>query len=167
MLLGHLYDNNSIVNIEEIGEGSSALLCLTDNIQCCWPPWRKWSHWYFPNGSYVGHYGAFDSLYRNRGPSVVHLHRRNNATMPNGVFHCTIPDINGIYQNIYVGIYSLENGKLELIHIMLSICMIHAYIGSPAIISVLFERNTTTLICTSTPQWSTYYCHLEEEWCTC
>ena len=122
MLLGHLYGNNSIVNIEEIGEGSSSLLCLTNNIQCCRHYYLSsvttYPHWYFPNGSYVERYGYFDSLYRNRGPSVVRLHRRNNATMPNGVFHCTIPDINGTDQKIYVGLYTLENGKLELTHIM-------------------------------------------------
>ena len=43
---------------------------------------------------------------------MVRLHHRNNATMPNGVFHCTIPDISGTNQNIYVGIYTPENGEL-------------------------------------------------------
>lgn len=117
MLHGHHYGNNSIVNIEEIGEGSSCLLCLTNNIQCCFPSDLRrlnitYPYWYFPNGEYVRIYGSFDSFYRNRGPSVVRLHHRYNSTMPNGVFYCNIPDINGTFQNIYVGIYSLENGKL-------------------------------------------------------
>lgn len=120
LFLGHLYGNNSIVNIEEIGEGSSSLLCLTDNIQCCFPYELRmfnitYPHWYFPNGSEIAFRksGIYESFYRNRGPSVVRLHRRHNATVPNGVFHCTMPDINRTNQTLYIGVYSLRNGILS------------------------------------------------------
>ena len=114
------------MNIEEIGEDSNSLLCLTSNIHCCrrrdlWLDYIiTFLHWYFPNGSYVEYmdYMYSNSLYRNRGPSVVRLHRRHNAMIPNGIFHCNITNINGTFQNIYVGIYTSENGKLELLHIM-------------------------------------------------
>ena len=102
------------MNVEEIGEGSSALLCLTNNTQCCSLIFHtNRPEWYFPNGSQVGIKGnGYNSFYRNRGHSVARLNRRYDTTMPNGVFHCTIPDINGTNQNIYVGIYTPENGEL-------------------------------------------------------
>ena len=53
------------------------------------------------------------SIYRNRGPSVVRLNRRNNAMMPTGVFRCEIPDASGTNQNVYVGVYSWGIGKLH------------------------------------------------------
>ena len=110
LLHGHLYSNNSIVNINDIGEGVRALFCLTNNIQCCIVNKRKW-HWYFPNGSYVSIPGSGGDIYRLRGPSFVYLHRRNSVTMPTGVFRCVIPDVNGTIQNVYTGIYTEGNGE--------------------------------------------------------
>ncbi len=37
MLSGKSYLNNSMVSIREIGECNSALLCVTDNQNCCSP----------------------------------------------------------------------------------------------------------------------------------
>ena len=68
--------------------------------------------WYFPNnGSAVRVGGSRDSIYRNRGPSVVRLNRRNNATMPTGVFRCEIPDASGTSQIIYLGVYLQGEGE--------------------------------------------------------
>ena len=67
-------------------------------------------NWYFPNESAVGTEKT-DSFYKNRGPSVVRLHRRNNTTGPSGIYHCTIPDNTGTNQNIFVGIYPMEEGE--------------------------------------------------------
>ena len=35
LLNGVLYGNNSIVTLDEIGEDSAALFCLTNKIDCC------------------------------------------------------------------------------------------------------------------------------------
>ena len=122
LLRGHLHGNNSIVNINDIGESSRALLCLTNNIMCCRPSHALYRdlvftwHWYFPNGSAI-QFGSpqfnFYDFYRNRGFSVVRLHRRNYVTMPapTGMFRCVIPDANGTNQNVYVGIYTEGNGE--------------------------------------------------------
>ena len=111
-LKGSIYSNHSLVNISDIGEGSAALHCFTNKSDCCRRSEGQVSgEWYFPgNGSTVGTSGGAGSIYRNRGPSVVRLNRRNNAMMPSGVFRCEIPDANGTNQNIYVGVYSVENG---------------------------------------------------------
>ena len=98
------------MTISDIGVKNNSLLCLTNNTQCCrssdTPPGEGGvGEWYFPNnGSAVGVGGAGGSMYRNRGPSMVRLHRRNSAMMPTGVFHCEIPGASGTI-SVYVGIY--------------------------------------------------------------
>ena len=48
--------------------------------------------WFYSNGSEVDIAMSGDGFYRNRGPSVVRLNRRNNATSPEGQFCCVVPD---------------------------------------------------------------------------
>ena len=112
-LRGRFYGNNSIITLNDIGEDSLSLLCYTNNTQCCRTagPVREW---YYPDGSMVRVMGSGDDIYRDRGPSVVRLHRRNSAMMPTGVFHCEIPDASGTSQNIYVGIYPQGDGEITL-----------------------------------------------------
>ena len=50
-LNGTVYQNNSIVTLEDIGEGDAALLCLTDQTACCIHP--TLADWFFPNGTGV------------------------------------------------------------------------------------------------------------------
>lgn len=117
---GTVYSNNSIVTFGsgEASDDITALLCLTNNLGCC----RRNIHthankgeWYFPSGSQVRTYGNGDAIYRNRGPSVVRLHHRNNAIPPTGIFHCKIPAVNEVYSSIYVGIYPEGDGSPALI----------------------------------------------------
>ena len=114
LLGGSFYGNNSVVTISDIGEGSEALHCLTNKVDCCSSLEGQASgEWYFPgDGSTVGTSGGGGSIYRNRGPSVVRLNRRDNAMMPTGVFRCEIPDASGTNQNVYVGVYPGAIGKL-------------------------------------------------------
>ena len=103
LLGGSIYANNSVVAIDAISVGSGALYCLTNRLECC----RRSDgalagQWYFPNGTAVGTSADGVSIYRTRGPSEILLNRRNNATMPTGVFRCEIPDASGITQNVYV-----------------------------------------------------------------
>ena len=133
LLNGVLYGNNSIVTLDEIGVGSAALFCLTSKTDCC-----RFSDtpagvgeigdWFYPNGSKVYFFGG--DIYRGRGRSFVHLLRRNNAQAI-GVFRCVVPDASGTNQQIYVGVYP-ENS------------------GSPSIASLLYNRSTLILTCTST-----------------
>ena len=99
---GYIYENNSIVTVDEIAENDGALLCYTNNVECCES--SRQGEWYFPNGTTVGTSGDGSGFYRNRGPSVVRLNRRNNAMMPTGVFRCEIPDASGTNQSIYIRI---------------------------------------------------------------
>ena len=97
------YSNNSEVAITDIGSGDEeSLFCITDNPNCCRQ--NSMGKWYFPNMSEVRINGTGDSFYRDRGPSVVRLHRRHYVTMPTGEFCCEVPDEDGVNQKICITI---------------------------------------------------------------
>ena len=112
-LRGTTYQNNSLVTLEDIGEGDDALLCLTDNRMCCAraqsPGGGILGNWYYPNGTGVANYGVMWGFYRNRGQSVVRLNRRRGGE--NGIYCCEIPDINSVTQFIYIGVYTANTGE--------------------------------------------------------
>ena len=114
-LNGTTYQNNSVVTLEDIGEGDDALRCITDQRNCCRPPYtgengQGMGNWFFPNGTRVP--SSSNQWSRNRGLSVVYLYRRRGGT--DGIYHCKIPDTSNIAQTIYIGVYSKSNGKPSL-----------------------------------------------------
>ena len=110
-LKGTFLPNNSIVLLSGIGEGSSALFCLTDRVACCSSDETRRGLWNYPNSSSVP--GGTGPIYRTRGPSSILLNRKSSATQPTGIFRCDIPNENGIIQNISIGIYShTDEGQL-------------------------------------------------------
>ena len=110
------YTNNSVVNITDIGTGSAALRC-TSTIRrgCCFSGPPPGTHWYFPNETRVERFNTLP-YYRNRTdarrspPGTVLLHRNAGATTT-GIFRCDILDANGIFQSLYVGIYTATTGE--------------------------------------------------------
>ena len=112
------YTNNSVVNITDIGTGSAALLCTTTFEPCCFSGPPPGTHWYFPNGSRVERFNTLP-YYRSRidawsrHPPVtgtVILHRNSWATTT-GVFRCETRNARGVFQSIYVGIYTATTGE--------------------------------------------------------
>ena len=114
-LNGVQYTSNSVVTITDIGTDSAALHCTTTFIPCCFSGPPPGTHWYFPNGSQVERFSTLP-YYRSRidaqlsPPGAVLLHRNPGATTT-GVFHCEIRDATGIFQSIYVGIYTTTTGE--------------------------------------------------------
>ena len=101
------------MTISDIGERDNALLCITNNSTCC--KTDKKGDWYYPNGSSVESNSTGDDLYRNRGRSVVRLHRRNNILSPTGMYHCDIPDNKtSDLKSIYIGLYSAGEGVFNI-----------------------------------------------------
>ena len=93
--------NNSDLPIMMVGnESKEALLCFTDLLT---NDTGEVGLWYFPNSSAVEESG---DVYTTRGDGVVRLHRKDNVTMPTGLYRCEIPDASGTYQSIYVNIES-------------------------------------------------------------
>ena len=109
------YTNNSLVTITDIGTGSSTLICTTTYWRCCFSVPPPGTHWYFPNGSRVDRINTLP-YYRSRTstfvspPGTVLLHRNPEGTTT-GIFRCEIQDANGIFQSLYVGIYTATTGK--------------------------------------------------------
>ena len=94
--------------MSDIGEGGKALTCVTDGIVCCS---TNEGEWMYPNNTQVPIDRAGLDFYRNRGPQVVRLNRRNNAVSPTGQYRCSIPDANGVPQTLVANII----GELDVI----------------------------------------------------
>ena len=102
-LKGVRYENNSVVNIHTIGEGDSALLCKTDNPDCC--SCSRLGTFYNPCGAQVPAYSSqHQCFYRKRGDQVIRLNRKNGTSSPTGRYTCEIPDADGITQKIFINI---------------------------------------------------------------
>ena len=109
------YQNNSIVSLEDIGEGNdTALRCITNLTACCRPPYTGENgpglgNWFFPNGTVVPSSGTDGDIYRTRGQMVVYLNRRRGGVA--GIYRCDIPDSTNVTQSIYIGVYTAGTGE--------------------------------------------------------
>ena len=141
-LNGKTYQNNSLVALKDIGEVNNSLLCLTGNTACCSraqvPGRGILGDWFYPNGTRVPntiigltrlYYGQpiIWEFYRNRGPSVVRLHRRRGGVT--GIYRCVIPDTAGVDQTLYIGVYTASTGKPLVSHLAYYIltCVCESY----------------------------------------
>ena len=108
---GVQYPNNSIVNIEDVGEGVDAVACQTDRIHCCRD--YRIGEWYYPNRSNVPIEGRGALFYRNRSDEgLVLLHRRNHniiTASSTGLFCCVLPDASGVIQTLCIGLLLIGN----------------------------------------------------------
>ena len=130
---GAILANNSEISITLIGEeADKALLCTTDLYQFYHETNNTLDNigqWYFPNGSIIETNGH---IFVSRGLDVVRLHRRNNVTMPTGMFVCEIPDASGTNQSIYIRVSGPSNNDSSIV----------LPIGISVSISVLFPSMT-------------------------
>ena len=114
VLNGTVIPNHGLVLLEDIGESDAqSLLCLTNRTDCCQPPHSpggEIGNWFFPNISQVLGIDDGWDFYRNRGPSVVRMHRRRGGVT--GIYYCKIPDDNAGVQILYVGVYTNTTGQL-------------------------------------------------------
>ena len=110
-LRGTIYQNNSLVTLEDISEGDGALLCLTDQIACCRPPYALLSlgNWFFPNGTRVQSSSALWDIHRTRGQMLLRLQRRRGGVT--GIYSCVIPDATNVTKTIYIGVYTANTGE--------------------------------------------------------
>ena len=118
LLGGMLLPNNSRVLLSVIGEGSSALFCLTDREACCSGSNNRGA-WKSPSGSSVSESSSSDSFYVVKGFSSVQLNRRSSVTEPTGAFTCLIPSANNsAAQSLFIGIFN----DIEGIYIVYTPC---------------------------------------------
>ncbi len=106
---GIQYPNNSILNVEDIGEGDHALACQTDRRPCCRN--IRIGEWYYPNHTRVPVEYAGATFYRNRSDEgLVLLHRQNHETASStGLFCCVLPDASDISHTMCIGLLPIGN----------------------------------------------------------
>ena len=115
-LNGELIPNNSIVLISDIGEGSSALYCLTDRELCCSrAAGAARGLWRGPEGNVDTNPNA--GINSIRGFSSIRLSRKSRTVMPTGVYTCLIPsssDTVSTSTTLRIGIVSsISDGKFH------------------------------------------------------
>ena len=112
-----MVSNNSILELTDIGDidsGGTPLICATQLTPCCATFGDRHGEWFYPNGTHVPVMGANYSFYRIRRDAEIGvlggalLNRRFDAMAPNGIYQCVIPDIDGLNQTLYVGLYTIE-----------------------------------------------------------
>ena len=116
-LNGTTYQNNSLVTLEDVGEGDDALFCMTEYSTCCKQP--ALGNWFFPNGTRVPSSGNNWDFHRSRSDMAVLLHRRRSGE--DGVYSCVAPDALNVTQTIYIGIYTADTGE-QYINILQCLC---------------------------------------------
>ena len=132
---------------------SVTLFCLTPSTDCCSSSETPNAdtvirEWYIPDGSLLS--TASTAFTRGQVSSAVSLNRVSSGASPTGVFRCELPDASGTSQSLYVGIYSEHDGETSDCTKCSMIDSALTCTGSPTITSLLFDRNSTTLTCTST-----------------
>ena len=116
ILKNKAYQNNSLVSLEDIGEGHDSLYCIANTSACCRPPYapRALGNWFFPNGTRVPSSGLNWDFHRTRGRMVVLLQRRRGGE--NGMYRCVVPDATNVIQTIYIGVYTGSPSEFPLDH---------------------------------------------------
>ena len=116
---GITYPNNTIVLLEDIGEGDNALLCVSNNTDCCGVPSSFRGEFFYPNGTVVPTQSADHSFYRNRGPGFIRLNQRANAVNPLlGRYRCEILNDVGVIQRLFINIGECTcSTSIQIVHI--------------------------------------------------
>ena len=141
----------TLTDIGDIFNGP-ALFCLTPSTDCCSATETPneatvTREWYLPDGRLPP---AGTSFNIEQVSSAVMFYC-NGVTSPTGVFRCDVPDASGTSQSIFVGIYPLTDGKrYSRFYVRYDYIPQYQNTGSPSITALRFDRNNTTLTCTST-----------------
>ena len=136
--------NNTMVVVDDIGEGDNALFCITDNSACC----RSTSQgeFRFPNGSLVPTANAQQDFYRNRGSQFIRLNRRNGASSPLGKYSCDIPNASGVSQRIFLKVGKPFSGPFKMPSHQSSTIMLTRDLYACLKFMVLLEKKVTRRI---------------------
>ena len=131
-----VYANNSVIDINLVGEGypglsqitdGGALECHTDDTTCCRgidnPDGPGRGEWYYPNGTVVPRPGGGTGFYRTRGHMVIRLNRveGSDTSSLTGVYRCVIPGAGGVTITRFVTL----SQSCEFCSVLLEIYIIH------------------------------------------
>ena len=116
-----LVNANSNILITDIGEGDcGALRCYTDLSECCGDSDTPdevgaLGQWIYPNGSVIGTRSDGQDFYVDRGPGVVRLSRRSNATATTGQFCCELPDATARNTRICLNVVGQSHSHITIL----------------------------------------------------
>ncbi len=103
------YDNNTKLEPSDIGEGVFALGCHTELTTCCRdqdnPNGEALGDWVGPDGNSLPE-TRDDGFYMTREMSSVSFNLPANATVPGGLYCCTIPRAGGVTEIFCVDVQS-------------------------------------------------------------
>ena len=102
VLKSSVYLNNSVITLDEIGEGEDALICKTNNRDCCATPPNRVGEFFYPKGDAVPIRSRAEDFYRNRGDGEIRLNRIVGSIAVSGRFSCAIPDASGMIQVAFI-----------------------------------------------------------------
>lgn len=123
-LRGVQYHDNDIIDISDVAENNSALICQTNLRPCCRTGFHA-DEWYYPNGTAVPIEGTGSDIYWNRGDDgTVKLNRRSNVNHPAGIYRCEVPDEYNITQTLHIGLLNSGHNNYG-IAIALRLCIHH------------------------------------------
>ena len=89
--------------MDRVGEGEDgALICRTDEMDCCGTIPNRFGQFYYPHGDQVPIKSTDHGFYCNRGDQMIRLNRREGADSPTGTYRCEIPDASGEIRNLYI-----------------------------------------------------------------
>lgn len=97
-----VYLNNSMIPLQNVGEGDNALICVTNKQDCCGTPSNRMGEFLYPNGDQVPIRSHGDNFYRQRGEREIYLNRKFGITSPAGTYSCVIPDATGTIRTLYI-----------------------------------------------------------------
>ena len=106
--------NNSLVSLDDIGEGADALFCKTDKMPCCG---ETDGNWYLPDGTLVPSDTITSNsrnLYvtRDANHSVgLNSIQASGVNKSHGIYSCKILDRQNDIKYLYVGIYPPTEGE--------------------------------------------------------
>ena len=118
-LSGLNYSNNSVVDLADIGyNNTTGLICHTN--YSTGHGYKLGSRWWYPgNRTVTSNRSSTEPFSRTRGNMTISLYHRTNNTEENppvGIYYCDFRNKTTriILQEIYVGVYSIDKGKIIL-----------------------------------------------------
>ena len=129
-----MYANNSVIDINLVGEGfeglsqitdGGALECHTDDTTCCRgidDPLNGTGRgeWYYPDGTVVPPPGGDTGFYRTRDCNVIRLNRIGDGTTLSqaGMYRCEVPGNGGISITRYIMLSSTGGKTMYKIQVL-------------------------------------------------
>ena len=114
---GRIILNNSILSLESLGSlddpVNAPLLCITTNPFCC--ETNRSGNWFPPQGAaLLDNSSSSMGLYQSwEDDQSIQLNKPSDASLgqlEEGLYHCEVPDRDGIMQVVFAGLYSETRG---------------------------------------------------------